>query len=130
MIFPPKFPLVWSSRLSRRINFVKWNWHRAVFFCVCGRDWLQYHSKNGIFCFKNRMQSIKNRNHVDFCDFRISVKSFKTQMNKALLDFGLSFLFEEKSFIEWEKWIESEKDEEEERGTDGNMTTIFCSWWK
>lgn len=30
-------------------------------------------------------------------------------MNKALLDFGLSFLFEEKSFIEYEKRIESQR---------------------
>lgn len=50
--FPPKFPLVWSSRLNRCINYATWNWHHFVWW-VC----LQCHLNSVFFLFEEKKKA-------------------------------------------------------------------------
>lgn len=117
MIFPPKFPLVWSSRLSRRINFVKWNWHQFFFSSFVWRVWLQYHSENGIFCFENRMQSIKNVITLTFAIFAFPSKVLRHRRTKPCSILAYLFYLEKNHLSNGKNVIESIKGRRVEKRT-------------
>lgn len=101
----------------------------SIFFLfVCLESLASIPFQNGIFCFENRMQSIKNEITLTFVIFAFPSKVLRHRRTKPCSILAYLFYLKKNHLSNENNVIESGRRRRGKEG--GNMTTTFCTLMK